>query len=870
MKAYPSKFWTSLFKRFCDDDFFEELQGDLEEKFCENVERYGTRKAQSLYRAEVIKMIRPSVLRTPEFIVNLSQLSLFQIHLKLAFRNIYRHKVFSTVNIFGLAAALSASLFLVNILYTGYTMDTHHKDAQRIYRVSTYTHDVKSGDFKLATVSYPLADKLRSQIPEMVDLTEIDSYRSEIFNVDGVETPIRGLHTTPAFFELFSFEIIHGDISLVFEDYQSIAITDRLSQRLFPDEDPLGKVTRNGKVVRAIIESPLGKSHINFDFIGQLYPKEQNIKSSSGDLWDPMGMRYAYFKLAPGTAVSTVDEKLSLLSNEINETKLNKERTYRLMSQQISDIVFGDEEYNSLGFFMSRKDSIMFYVLLGVLLLLACFNYTNMSVARAIQRTKEISIRKVAGSKRSQIIGQFLVETVLFSLIGLFLGILLYKAFLPQFMLMIPDIVPVITPEINIEILLVFIVFTSLVGLMAGIIPSLYFANTSPLAIFNSKIKGKRLSLLTLRKVLVTLQLTLSMFCILFISVGFSQYQTLISTRFNFQKEQIVSVKAGKAELPLLKQEFLRIPEVEAISIASSLPGMELVSGFELKEVGQTDSLFVRIATTDTDFEQVFEPGLLSGEFFTPEATGTGHGQMLVDRLFLSSFNIPEEEAIGRTFKTRHSTIQYEITGVLDDFVLGSLISGRQVPSALIHLEQPFMPSQLAIRLQQGSARSALDKLEAAWQEIKPEERFLPVFLDNAIEDSYRQLQDVIKLLSFLGIVIIGISLLGQLGMALYNAETRVKEIGVRKVLGARLFSILRLLLKSTLISLVIASLIATPGIIYFFREVIFVGMRVTTDIGIPELGTGILLLSLFVILLVVIQTRKVAMANPAESLRNE
>ncbi|GAB5523331.1 MAG: ABC transporter permease [Roseivirga sp.] len=870
MNNKPSKFWTSLFKWFCKDDFFEELQGDLEEKFCENMERHGASKAKSLYRAEVIKMIRPSVLRTPKFILNLSQLSLFQIHLKLAFRNIYRHKVFSAVNIFGLAAALSASLFLVNILYTGHTLDSHHKDSHRIYRVSTYTHDIKSGDFKLATVSYPLADKLRNQIPEMSDLTEIESYRSEIFNVDGVETRIKGLHTTPSFFELFSFEPIHGDIALVFEDHQSIAITDELSKRLFPDEDPLGKVTQNGKVVRAIIESPLGKSHINFDFIGHLDAKKQNITSPDGDLWDPMGMRYAYFKLASGATISKVNEKLSLLSSEINETKLNKDRTYQLASQYITDIIFGDEEYNSLGFFMSRKNSIMFYVLLGVLLLLACFNYTNMSVARAIQRTKEISIRKVAGSKRSQIIGQFLVETVLFSLIGLFLGILLYKAFLPQFMLMVPDIVPVITPNINIEILLVFILFTSLVGLMAGIIPSLYFANTSPLAIFNSKVKSKRLSLLTLRKVLVTLQLTLSMFCILFISVGFSQYQTLISTRFNFQKEQVVSIKADKAELPLLKQEFLRIPEVKAISIASSLPGMELVSGFELKEVGKMDSLFVRIATTDTDFEQVFEPGLLRGEFFKPKATGTGHGQMLVDRLFLSSFNIPEEEAIGRIFKTRNSTIQYEITGVLDDFVLGSLISGRHVPSALIHLEQPFMPSHLAIRLQQGDAQSALDKLEAAWQEIKPEERFMPVFLDNAIEDSYRQLQDVIKLLSFLGIVIIGISLLGQLGMALYNAETRVKEIGVRKVLGARLFSIVKLLLKSTLISLVIASVIATPGIIYFFREVIFVGMRVTTDIGIPELGTGILLLSLFVILLVVIQTRKIAMANPAESLRNE
>lgn len=870
MKVHPPKFWTSLFKRFCQDDFFEELQGDLEEKFYKHAEQLGVRKARNLYRNEVIRMIRPSVLRTPKLIVSLSQLSLFQIHLKLAFRNILRQKVFSAVNIIGLAASLSASLFIVNILYTGHTLDSHHEDVERIYKVATNTHDVKTGTFKLATVSFPLADKLRAQIPEMTSLTEIESFRSEVFNVHGVETTIAGIYTTPAFFELFSFKTVHGDISLIFEDYNSVAITDELSDRLFPGEDPLGKITRSGKIVRAVIESPLGKSHINFDFVSQLKTGNESWKGLKGDQWDHMGMRYVYFKSSPDTPISQVDEKLSLLSKEINETKLNKDRTYQLESQHISDIVFGDEEYNSLGFYMSRKTSILFYVLLSILLFLACFNYTNMSVARALQRTKEISIRKVAGSKRSQIIGQFLVETVLFSLIGLTLGIFLYNAFLPQFMLMVPDIVPVITREINLEILLVFVLFSSLVGIVAGIIPSLYFANTSPLAIFNSKVRNRRLSLLTLRKVLVTFQLSLSMFCILFISVGHSQYQTLLSTRFNFNKDQVVSIKASKDALPILKQEFLRVSGVHSATITTSLPGMSQISGFELREVSKSDSLFVRVTTTDTDFEEVFRPRLLSGRFFDKEATGTGLGQMLVDQFFLSSFNIPLEEAVGKVFKPRSSSINYEIVGVLDDYVLGSLISGRKVPSAIIHLEQPYMSSHLAIRLEEENLQSSLDRLEAAWTKVKPEERFMPVFLDRAIESSYSQLQDAIRLLSFLGIVIIGVSLLGQLGMALYNAETRVKEIGIRKVLGARLLSILQLLLKNTLISLTIAVFIAVPCVIYFFREVIFVGMRVTTSIGAVELSRGIFSLSVLVTFLVIVQTRRVAMTNPAESLRNE
>ncbi|MFY0591374.1 FtsX-like permease family protein [Roseivirga sp.] len=860
------KYWTKLFSWFCNDQFAEELQGDLEERFYRNTEKLGSKKAKLIYKKEVIKMIRPSVIGLQKKIPMLIRASILKIHFILAIRNMVRNKTFSVVNIFGLGAAIAVSLFIVNLLYTGYQLDRHHRDAERIYRVSNYV-EASYGKNLYAASGFPLSDLVRESIPDFEYVTHVNNSFKPKFKINGVDIPLKGLYTDENFFEIFSFKTITGDPNSIFDDINSVIITDKVAERLFPDEEPIGKVTEDGFIVRAIIESSHGKSHIPFDAITSIASFKSTMNQAFKS-WQFHYQDFTYVKLMPGLDPIATSEKLKVIAKDVNALPSESKEKFEFKLQPVVGIVFAEQAINELGPAIGKEGVYIFTALILIMVLIASFNYTNLSIARAIQRTKEVGIRKVVGSTKWQIINQFLLETLIFSMLGLLIGFFVYRYFSSTFLEVVGDFSATFQTTLDTQIILVFVLFSVITGLLAGVFPAIYFSKIKPLSLFKTRDKSKKLSFHTLRKLLVGFQLTLSMFVLIFVTLIVEQRKSVLTTSLGFDQKGLLVIDGIKGDSQILLDEFRKISEVEAAGITTGLPGISASGAMLFKDAVSNDStIMVNFMLSDNQFADVFAPEISRGTGFSESTEYNGFIEVLINESFISTLSLNKENIIGETVKNHGIT--YKVVGLLDGISGGDVFSYDK-PALMVANRMPANRGKIIIRTSKGRTKLAIKKMEAAWDKVYPEDRFQPKFYQDIYESAFSSFTNLIRILGFLGLCIISISLLGQLGMALYNAETRVKEIGIRKVLGAKMRQIIKLLLKNTVVTLSIAALIASP-LAYQLFATSFMG-----EINTPFKPTvwiflkAILGLTVIVAGLVSTLTWRTARVNPSESLRNE
>ncbi|WP_323757324.1 FtsX-like permease family protein [Roseivirga sp.] len=873
MRITPPKLYTRLFKAFCKPTLYQELQGDLEEEFNFNLKTLGEKKAKAIYRNEVLKMIRPSVIRKPKIMVNMFRTSLFQIHLKLAFRNLWRNKVFSAINIFGLAAAITVSMFALNIIYTGLSVDKQHPHTERLYRVISKIDRTNGVKYLKASASPLLGDKLREDLPEIEVLTQIRPYYSFNEVINGNSVSLNQLSVDENFFEVFQFKTIAGDPKAALKDRSGYIITDELAKRYFPNENPMGKSFGSGAVISAVIESPKGISHLDFDIIKLRIQKPIYANPKDYDQfesWDFSSQDYVYLRTFATVSQEQLDAKLGVVAKDVNLLMKEKEYTLNYQSQQINEIMFTDEIYNPIGFNAPKEFLYILISLITILLLLASFNYTNLSIARAIQRTKEIGIRKVAGSTKSQIIGQILVETIVFSIAATLVGYLLYQFFVPEFVALMDTGDALFNPNTTTPLLLVFLGFSVIVGLIAGLFPALYFSRISPLSAFRSNIKSKVMSLMNIRKGLVVIQLTISMFCIMVVTAGSDLYSSILNNNWNFEQDGVVNLEVAFKNRQLLKTRFEQVPGVVGVSAVSSLPGVRTMGMTTIKRPNSADSVFINFSIVDSDFNKVFKPKLFAGNNFERLSSDSTLTEVWVNRKLLSDLRIPLDSALGYTLSIQNNIARYQIIGIMEDYLFDRLDAPEVKPIIVAHEKIDLYRRSLAIKIESQNMAVTLNQLEKATKEVDRNQAFTPIFLNDSIEESYNGISQIVKGFKFLSVIIIAISLLGQLGIALYNAETRTKEIGIRKVLGARVKNIILMLLKGTLITLTISAFIGAPLAYLFLNESFWSMTVVETSFHGLVLAQGILLLGSLVVFVVIAQTWRVAQANPTESLRSE
>lgn len=864
------RFWTRIFKWLCQDHLYEELQGDLEESFIKNTNTRGLKKAKSIYKKEVLKMVRVSVLKNlslPSFINQ----AFISHYLKVSFRNLKKHLAYSLLNTIGFAAALAVCLFCINAIYSNQQLDQKFSDKERIYRVSLKLTDAYGTSLN-ASSQIPLAHALESELPEVesIGFIQIQGEPANSYLLKGTRTAFNINRVNEDFFDIFDFDMVLGNAKDLFKNPNNIIITKEVMETYFDPETVIGQ--QLGKyIISGVIEDPSKVSHLDFEVINsQFYDHNASSFYSS---WSMYNWQQLYIKLKENTSEETVVNKLKTFSSELNKELNNSEKgtNYEFVLEPLTNVAQSEARFNKAELFNSTAQK-MAKILIAILLTIAAFNYTNLAMASSLSRTKEVGVRKVMGSKKSQLIYQFLIETTILTLFGFGFGLLIFKLLAPSFASFSEF---TFQTYLSFEQVAIFFLFSLGVAFVSGIIPGLFFSRISILGLFKQTPSRRKLSLQTLKKSLIIFQVSLSL---LVFSLGFillNQAQLITSQETPYTGENMVALelpykfdnmKAMEASDSLntvFRNDLSKITGVESVAGLGGMPfggyGTYIIKKHHLgKEYNKTS----RISHVDSSFISTFN---VKVEWFGGQKPTTSTPYFLVNDAF--------DKSVSDSIKTiREGAYSlgrdeyYPVLGKIPNLNLGDLVT-ENPPSALLIDNNNY--STLAIRLTGASFSNSLSQIAELYSSHFPNETFYPLFIDDLLKKQLSQFKNIVKTFVFIFCSIIAITLMGQIGMAMYNAQTKEKEIGIRKVLGASFRQISSILLRSTYMQLIIAGAIACPLAYLIFNEA-KPDFSVPLEIEYYHLLAAFVLFALLIITLVASQTWKTSQSNPTEILRNE
>lgn len=798
---------------------------------------------------------------------------MFTNYLKVALRNILRSKVFSLINILGLAVSMSICLLVIKMIFGMYSSDRFHENGNRIYRVLTFERTEGYSGYDLATTPEPLAEELE----KLTDVEKVVKIRKD-FSGDvyykGKVIPISGIFSNHQFFEVFSFKLERGDPHSALKDPYSIILTPEWAEKLFGETDPLGEMIslKNlGEYKVTGITKPVShlKTHIKYDCIASAstLPSLENhgIGSNTIGYWGNPYRTYTFILLREGAKTEIIENALpDIVDTFVPKGEIHFE--YRL--QQLKDISPGRKLANQMG---DPTEPMMAYILTLVaviLMLTASFTYTTLSVARAFDRAREVGVRKVFGANRRQLFAQFIGEAVILSLISLNFAYIILTFLEPgvyNFNIQFRDAFELTkTPLI---IYLVFLLFTLILGVITGFFPALYLSRIKPVEVFKDLSEIKLFSRANLRKVLIVVQFTISLFLIFSVIISFKQVRYQQEIDYGYNIENILNVDLQEINYELFKNEILRKPGVQAVTASEYLPGTGTVSRHFIKCEKLPDSTKVSHLGVDPDFIKTMNMSLLSGKDFREYSETNLSNYTIINESAIQFLGFQNAgEALEHTL-TIGSKPNIQIIGVVKDFVLQSPDSK---PDPLVLRVIPDRYNHAFVKLNSNLVmKEMISSLEESWKKLNPEQQFRYKFFSEYIGEYMDASMQMVKVIGFITFFAVFISILGLLGMVVYNNENRVNEIGIRKVVGATSREVLWVISKSFIYMMALAGLIATPAA-WFLGNMILQNAYYHVTLRVDFFASGILFLFTIGLITVLSQTWKAANRNPVESLRYE
>jgi len=808
-------------------------------------------------------------------------------YFNIALRNIHKHKVFSCINIFGLAVSMSVCLLIMLIIADQKSYDQFHAKKDRIYRVLTTG---RNGNMKtVASSALPLGEKLKKEhggIEETATL--VRDIGGDLFYNEKIASG-GGYFANGGLFNIFDFVLSKGNAATALQNPFSLIISEDIAAQLFGNENPLGKVVKfthtginpsgmesgNKEVeygeftITGVFKIPAGKTHLPFKLLASLSTmpilgKEKKITIESLDDWGNVWSNYTYVLLTKEAEKVNLQTALNQISAE--EYKKGSPNEFDFVVQDLANITPADILGNDTSISIPKVVLLILSILGLIIMLSACLNYTNLSVARSLTRAKEVGIRKVSGACRQQLFAQFMTESILISLFALVLAVGLLGLLKTAFSGMWMNKYLNITFDENISIFLIFMAFSIVVGAIAGMLPSLYISAFNPVQVLKNFADMKLFKRLALRKVLLVIQFCISLTFIISATLLYFQLDHLFKADYGFNKDNTVNIKLYKAEnYQRLAQVINTNKGILGVSACAFIPATGYQMGTTAYKTHDTkDSIFVSYMDIDSHFIDVWGLKLLAGKNF-PENTNTSEQYVIINETMVKNFKYQTPQiAVGQKILLGDKNV--EIIGVVKDFHFRMLM---EKVGTLVLRNRPEQLGYANVKVSGKNAMAIVAFLENQWKKINPSTKFEYEFLDQQLLGMQSVLNDLAKILGFLAFLAVLVSCLGLLGMATFTAETRTKEIGVRKVLGASVPQIAILLSKSFITLLAIAIVIATP-IAYFVNNLWleFFAYRVGLDAGI--LGVGILTMLIISLLTVFSQTWRAARSNPVDSLRRE
>lgn len=798
-------------------------------------------------------------------------------YIRTSVRNIRRNKLFSAINIIGLAIGMSVGLLLIAFAHDLLTFDRFHLKGDRIYRITSHANFRQGYSDHFASTPVKVARLIEEKVKGIEEAAIIRTEFSGDATVNGNAIPMTGMYAGPSMLQMFTWPMLQGDPATALREPYSIVLTETSAKKLFGADDAFGKTIHFDSIdyeVTGILKDVPFFSHIQFESLVSLSTIEPMLADRDIVKWSNVWQRnYVYLLLPENISASEIREQLDAIC--FAENKADDEAEISLTLLPLHDIMLGEELSNSIRPVMP---GIVLWIISGlavIVILSACFNYTNLSIARSMRRYKEVGLRKVIGAGRGQVRQQFLAEAVIVSLVALCLAFGMFLMLRPQFISIAPEFVKMVKLEITAPMALAFIAFSILVGIIAGVLPAIFFAKVSAIHALKNTSAIKVFSGLSIRRALVVVQYTLTLIFITATMIGYVQYKDILAFDLGFNTSNILNIELQKNKPDAFISKLKAMPEVSGVSQSRLLTSVGNAWGAFLKYKDLRDSAVVLMNIVDENYIPLHEYSLVAGQnFFTRPATNEATSEIIVNEKTVSQFNIAEgdpERAIGEEVILNNKRLT--IVGVIRDFHYSKLDSKIDpvvftylTPDA--HLTADARDGLVNVRISSADPVETMAKIRNAWESVDPVHPFKGAFYEDEIEDAYRELSAILKTIGFLSFLAISIASLGLLGMVVFITETRIREIGIRKVLGASSGNLVLLLSRGFATLLAISAVIALPITYLFFENVILTRFPFHKPIGVPELFGGVLAVLGIAFMMIGSQTIKAAGSNPAEVLK--
>jgi putative ABC transport system permease protein len=863
----PPKWAQHLLRWYCRPELLEDLQGDLNEYFARNLLTKGPKRACWIYSLDVLKFARLYTLRKPSSPAFSPQPIMIGSYLKTSGRSLVRNKLFSIINIVGLSIGLSVGLLVIALIHDLLSYDRFHQNRDRIYRITT-TQQTRDGNTnELASTSVKIGKFSSQKLAGVDDVAMLRRGFSGDVTVGHTTLPINGLWATASFFTVFSFPLREGNPATALQEPNSIVLTQKAAHKLFGKASALNRQIRvdstNFTVTGVMYDIPFF-SHLQFEALASFSTLESNpVYSQEFANWKNISDAYVYLLLPPTGDARQIQAGLDRLSQVENARLPEAMITTHL--QPLTNIFLGQDLHNEIGHSVPRS---VLWVIIGLAMaaiLSACFNYTNLSIARSLRRSREVGVRKVLGALRSQVVMQFVVEAVVIALLALLVSVGLFFSWRTAFLSMGPSFAQL---DLSPMVVASFLLLAVVVGVLSGLLPAVSLAKINPVQVLKSAQTLKLFRHVNLRKTLIFLQYTFSLCFIASTLIIYTQYDFFISQPLGFSTDNIVNIALQGNSADRVKKEIAQLAGVSGLSQSQLVTGLGNSYSAYIKYLDSRDSVMANVNGIDENYIPLHTYQLVAGRNVFPKSVPGETSEIVVNQQLLKRLNIGNndpQKAVGLSLVVDGKPNL--IVGVLKDFHYGSLY--QKVEPAFFRYA-PQDAHYLNVRIQVTDWPSTLARLQSTWRTIDRVHPLMASLYLDEIKQFYRPLSMMSKVIGCLAFMTIFIASLGLFGMVVFTAETRLKEVSVRKVLGASEASLVYLLSKGFLGILLAAAFLALPITYLLFDKVVLSQLAYHAPITVLGLLSCLMLFMVIALLIIGSKTIGVARSNPAQVLKAE
>jgi putative ABC transport system permease protein len=794
----------------------------------------------------------------------------------VAWRNLVRNKTFSVINIGGLAIGLAACWLIMLYVSNELSYDRYHNNANRIYRIAQHA-DWSGGGFNLAVTSPPFAPAFKTSFPEVKEAVRLDmegggtiTYGEKHIKAEDI------LFADSSFFRVFSYKFLYGDEKSL-DQPQSIVITKTLAQNLFGNASTAtGKTILFGNnspnLVTGVIEDVPANSHFSFSAIRRMYKTDDTQWGQS--------YLYTYLLLNKGTDIKKLNAKLVAFSDKnlkpIMESMVGK-ANYNLELQPLTSIHLRSNLEYEMSPNGNMRYIIVFSLVAALILIIASINYMNLSTARSSLRVKEIGVRKVNGSSRSQLVSMFLSESVLITFIASMIALLLVKLAMPWFIHFTGKETGIVQPG-PWQTIGLFAAFALITGFLSGIYPAFFLSGFKLIPSLKGQ-TGKHSGNLRFRQSLVVFQFVITITMIAGSFIIYQQLNYVSKKDLGFNKEQVLTYhlnnEDSRNKIELIKAELLKNPLIESVAAVGNPIGNNNlnINDYRAEEpdgkMGTKDRMS-NVLLADEDFVNTMQVKMAAGRNFSKDMSTDKDNVLLINETFAKKEGWAQP--IGKKIQRGNDSLGnpriYQVAGVIKDFNVYSL--QHKIEPLIVKL--PLSngdKDNIYVRISNKNMTAGLQHVESVFRKFDPVNPFDYSFLDENFARQYKSEKMQGNLLMTFTVLAILVACLGLFGLVTFTAEQRRKEIGIRKVLGSSVSGIVLLLAKDLVKLVIIAIIIATP-IAWITMNKWLEDFAYRINIGWWIFGIAGMIGLLIAFITVSVKATKAAMANPVKSLRTE